>query len=208
MSDSEGDVGAEVAEGIEVAQGTEVAEGERFERVEGVQGVQGVQGVRGIQGPQGMPGTNDRLVIASEDPQIVEQRALLVSRIYVALAGFAALIVFLYGGLFILYSQVQELDGATAQLQVTADENKAATLQNRENGFRGRAVNCQILVSLGEELPPQCLEEPVVALYDPEAAPTAGANSEGQKLNRALLCGLYGEMGLPLPEVCEPPVAP
>lgn len=142
----------------------------------------------------------------TEPIEVTDRRALIVQRINVAIAAMGIAIVLLYGGMLALYLQMQHVETVVAQLQATADQNKleverlqADTLTNRENGLRTRAVNCQILVSLGESLPPQCLEPAVVALYDPEAPPTAGVNSEGQKANRALLCGLYDSLAMPAP---------
>lgn len=144
----------------------------------------------------------DRLIIADEDPRATDRRANLVNRIYVIVVVFGLLIALMYAGLFVIFLQVQHLDAAVASAQATADDTQRETLVNRESGVKNRAVNCQILVSLGEALPPQCLEPSVVALYDPEAVPTAGADSPGQRANRELLCGLYRQLDFVRPELC------
>lgn len=155
-------------------------------------------------------GLAESLPSAGEPNDTSDRRALIVQRVNTAIVGMGIAIALLYGGIGVLYLQVQHLETATTALQSSADQNKAAvatlqadTLTNRENGYRTRAVNCQVLLSLGETLPPQCLEAPVVALYDPDAVPTAGVNSPGQIANRALLCGLYRDLRLPPPvEYC------
>jgi hypothetical protein len=182
----------------------------------GKQGIQGFQGIQGLQGEPGIPGEPGEAgppgsadlsslgLTPIEPVEESDRRALIVQRVNTAIIGMGIAIALLYVGISVLFIQVQQLKSTSAEMKVAVTQIQTDTLTNRENGFRSRAVNCQILVSLGEVLPPACLEAPVVALYDPEAPPTAGANSEGQKLNRALLCGLYDEMGLALPEVCVP----
>lgn len=96
------------------------------------------------------------------------------------------LLFFVFCGMWSLSNNVNDarIEGVNQAKQARED-----TLANRENGFKNRAANCQILIDLGDTAPPAACREPeVVRYYDINKAPTAGTNSPAQVKNRALLC--------------------
>lgn len=67
--------------------------------------------------------------------------------------------------------------------------------EGKQRGYASRAQSCKVQVALGVDLDAQCLDPAVVAYYDPNAEPTAGARSEGQRRNRDLLCSILESTG-------------
>lgn len=71
-----------------------------------------------------------------------------------------------------------------------------------ERGYVNRAQACRIQALLGAELDASCLKSEVVQHYDPAEKPTTGVNSQGQQINRDLLCQLVETVGATSPH-CE-----
>lgn len=63
-----------------------------------------------------------------------------------------------------------------------------------------RALNCAIVRGLGMELPEDCLWSHITEYYDPSADPVAGVDSEGQRVNRRLLCQILATIEGHAPE--------
>lgn len=97
-------------------------------------------------------------------------------------------------GLLVLTGVVLFTSWASYTMNQTKAEVQAAQRQTAEN----RAVTCQLLVALGQELPKSCFEPEVVSNYDPYAvaAPTRTAG---------LVCEIALKVGIrekDLPTVC------
>ena len=88
-------------------------------------------------------------------------------------------------------------------------EAQATSKQTQENGYKNRAVVCQILIDLGDEpIEEACLLPEVLQYYDPGKTPTAGSGSPGQTRNRELLCLIIKNQGIDIPDCAALPVSP
>lgn len=85
-------------------------------------------------------------------------------------------------------------------IQATQHEMEEEQERAEERSYVNRALNCAIIVAVGAQLPSECLWVDVAGYYDPGADPVVGANSEGQKLNRRLLCQILATVEGHAPE--------
>lgn len=82
---------------------------------------------------------------------------------------------------------------------VSIDKTKSGIAANGEETAENRAVGCQLLLALGQRLPPSCDEPDVLAYYDPEAIAPPTRNT-------GLLCAIARQVGVPeqdLPSACN-----
>lgn len=93
-------------------------------------------------------------------------------------------------------------DGMTAAIENARVEAADNVLISRENGYRNRAVNCQLAVALSQPLLDTCKDPEVIKYYNPLEAPTAGGSSPAQTKLRALICLDLRSRGI-APENCE-----
>lgn len=80
---------------------------------------------------------------------------------------------------------------------------RQAQRDGEKRGYVNRAESCRLHVLLGAEPSPGCLQPEVLALYDRDEPPTAGADSQGQRTNRALMCAVIVFLKIPTTE-CGP----
>lgn len=120
-----------------------------------------------------------------EAPTMLSQRSVLTIFLVAGLLLATAIGVLLYVSLTLVGGQ-SRLDRNRAN---SAKANEAATLTNRQTGFKNRSVACASLaIQVGRKaLPPVCLEPDVLAYYNPDRWPVA-ASSARQLLNTQLLC--------------------
>lgn len=93
-------------------------------------------------------------------------------------------------------------DGMTAAIENARVEAADNVLISRENGYKNRAVNCQLAIALSQPLLASCKDPEVLKYYDTTVPPTAGGNSVAQAKLRALICLDLRSKGI-APENCE-----
>lgn len=67
--------------------------------------------------------------------------------------------------------------------------------EGKERGFINRAAACRVQLLLGADLDDSCLDDEVTVHFDVNEQPTTGMHSEGQAVNRQLLCTIIRQIG-------------
>lgn len=129
-----------------------------------------------------------------EPKAVQDARAKLYRQVYGTLSALGFVIVIMFA-LVMRVSYVQE------ELRKGVEASNATAQQSQENGYKNRAVVCQILNDLGSEpIEESCDLPEVLQYYDPDRTPTAGASSPGQIKNRELLCLILKNQGFEFPD--------
>lgn len=147
-------------------------------------------------------------LIIKEEIQPNPDRAKEVHKILRQLWGIVIVLSFL---IIVLFAATINVRATQSNISTAIEASRVEALNNtligRENGYKSRAINCQLAVALSQPLLSSCKDPEVVKYYDPTAATTAGGNSPAQIKNRALLCALLAERKA-APEKCMDPNAP
>ncbi len=129
-----------------------------------------------------------------ESKEILDARAKLYRQVYGTLVALGIVVVIMFV-MVVRVSTVQE------ELRRGVETANANTEQNQQNGYKNRAVVCQIHNDLGGEPIDQACNLPeILQYYDPDAIPSAGGNSPGQIKNRELLCLILKNQGYEFPD--------
>ena len=90
-----------------------------------------------------------------------------------------------------LIFEVGTMTDEVRRLKSNVEDTEDATVTNRNNGYKNRAISCSVLAAATSvtALPDDCLDEGTLRYYDPEMIPSV-ASPDRQRYNTELLCGI------------------
>lgn len=126
--------------------------------------------------------------VMDENQDVLNRRAELVNRIYVALGIFLVLMLLLAGGIIALWSFQRSLNDTVQGIRLEQER-----VAKNENAYKNGAQSCANALASGGQVTDYCMSPEVVKYWDPEF-PTSIPSSAQAEVNHEMLCRISAKL--------------